>query len=219
LHALDLLVEGKLAREVSSEQIAVRAWKLQPAMFAMKGYEDRYPDHHRVLCALTANGLVSKGFAVSHGGGKYSITEAGKKEIRKYLKCADTPPSGKEETMTDGQAADVVSAAQVAELMRLLNSPPCLNCLTIDEISFADAVDFWDLSGKAPPYEVALAFLSDSLRFLVNKARESGGIVLQNRRSVSSAEIQDLLDLHVKLVKKYLARVKSASVVEKHIKS
>lgn len=59
----------------TSEDLAVAAWKMDPAMFGMDGYYSSYPDNNRVRAALCGKKatLIRKGVLVQVGPKRYRL--------------------------------------------------------------------------------------------------------------------------------------------------
>lgn len=78
LRAACELAAGSTLARVDIAAVAVRAWRLDPQRFGLRGYEDLHPDANRVYAKLSgADGLVALGLLSRTGFGVVSVTRSG----------------------------------------------------------------------------------------------------------------------------------------------
>lgn len=57
------------------EQLAIAAWRAEPALFGMRGYETHHPDSHRVYSYLYGvRGVVQRGEVVPVGATMFQLS-------------------------------------------------------------------------------------------------------------------------------------------------
>lgn len=62
----------------TAEELTVGAWVRNHETFGLRGFEDRYPDHHKVYTHLCGKkGLVAEGL-LAKDGHRYYLTAAGR---------------------------------------------------------------------------------------------------------------------------------------------
>lgn len=78
--------------EVFSEwDLTVAAWQLNPHRWGMRGYEEEYPDHKRVMMEVMGrNNLVNKGWLERPKTNHYQITSAGMAKAAEITAPRDT---------------------------------------------------------------------------------------------------------------------------------
>lgn len=71
-----LLVASKLPQPFPVEALTVAAWEFDKNKFGLAGYEQQYPHHNAVLCAIMgSNGLVKQGKLVRVSPGHYKVAK------------------------------------------------------------------------------------------------------------------------------------------------
>lgn len=79
-----LLAASKLqdsgSLEFSEWDLTVASWKVNKAKWGLRGYEDRHPDHKRVMMELMGKGgLVHRGWLAKSRANHYVLTDAGRR--------------------------------------------------------------------------------------------------------------------------------------------
>ena len=91
LGAADLNEAGR--REFTEWDLTVATWKRDPNRFGCRGYEDRYPDHKRVMMEIMGNkkdNPVRLGRIVKTRPNHYRITDLGRSEADRLINTKDT---------------------------------------------------------------------------------------------------------------------------------
>lgn len=70
-------------------EVVLLAWRMNPRMFGMKGYEEKHPDTNKVLAKLSGKGNLSAwGWMERTGIGVWRVTEKGWAEAQRLAKRA-----------------------------------------------------------------------------------------------------------------------------------
>ena len=123
----------------TAEELIVKAWETDKALFGLQGYADKHPDSNRVLTNIMGNkGLKGKGWIERVGEKQYRLTASGTR-IALELTGQETEMSTR---------AGILERKQILILQRLLNSPALKKKMQTEEenIIFRDACNFWGIS-------------------------------------------------------------------------
>jgi len=180
----------------SLETLVVAAWQADPKALGLRGFEAQHPDSNRVIVALAGpKGLVGRGWLRREGEKIYRLTAEGRGVCCRLLGEPPPPP-----------AVVGLGAAQKAMLARLVDHPVAVK---MDhggkaELKFADACDFWGLSPRTRPADVApfLERFRANLRALAARVEE-GEARLPSGRAVAPADLRFLANLHEWLLERF----------------
>lgn len=89
--------------EFTEWDLTVKAWKLNPTRWGLKGYENKFPDHKRVMNELMAGGtqrLVGKGWLERSSTNHYKLTPAGLAEALN-IQTEDRTPTNRHLALYD----------------------------------------------------------------------------------------------------------------------
>ena len=159
LAANDLSRKGK---EVFTEwDLTVEAWRRDPARFGCRGYEDKYPDHKRVMMEIMSrkkrDNPLRRGHMEKVRPNYYSITSLGKAEAERL----DRADSGAESTRSPGHLFDAVAPfANHRTFRSWLKNPE-------EPRTWLGAAAFLDLAQNTP------TVLQDRLRTVKNAVKGS----------------------------------------------
>lgn len=89
--AYKLTEKGK--KEFTEWELTVETWLLNKSRWGLKGYEDKYPDHKRVMNEIMAKGankVMGRGWVKRIKPNYYSITNSGLSRVNSLLKLNTT---------------------------------------------------------------------------------------------------------------------------------
>lgn len=70
-------------------EVVLLAWRMNPAMFGLKGHEAKHPDANKVLAKLSGKGNLGEwGWMERTGMGVWRVTEKGWREAQRLAKRA-----------------------------------------------------------------------------------------------------------------------------------
>ena len=159
LAANDLSRKGK---EVFTEwDLTVEAWKRDPARFGCRGYEDKYPDHKRVMMEIMSrkkrDNPLRRGHMEKVRPNHYAITSLGRAEAERL----EGVGTGSESTRSPGHLFDAVAPFANHRTFRAwLKNPE-------EPRTWLGAAAFLDLSQNTP------TVLQDRLRTVKNAVKDS----------------------------------------------
>jgi len=184
----------------SAEALIVAAWQKFPRAFGLKGYLEQYPDSNKVLAAIMGGkGIARRGWLAKMGQKLYSLTREGRQVVRRLF--------------TDGEQPEAASTEAVklsAELEKLINGLLASSAIEKTregrqtELTFVDACRFWNVT-ESLSSEVLNARLDHVGAGIAAVERQVGfgSATLNNGRSVSPAELEQLGDLHEYLEERF----------------
>ncbi len=184
----------------SAEALIVASWQKYPRAFGLKGYVEQYPDSNKILAAIMGGkGIARRGWLAKMGQKLYSLTREGRQIVRRLFSDDATP---------DAASAEVVKLG--AEQEKLLTN--LLASTAFDkyresrqaELTFADACRFWNVT-ESLGGDVLNARLDHVGAGIAAVERQVGfgSTTLNNGRSVTSAELEQLGDLHEYLEERF----------------
>jgi len=133
----------------SAEALIVTSWREYPRSFGLKGYEDQFPDSNRVLsCIMGERGLARRGWLGKMGQKLYNLTSQARQAVRRLQ-------DGDDAALTEEPAK--VGRDQERFLLGLLNSSAAQKFEQglKEELTFADACRFWNLTEDLPSEALA----------------------------------------------------------------
>ena len=160
-----LLAANDLSRkgtEVFTEwDLTVEAWRRDPARFGCRGYEDKYPDHKRVMMEIMSrrkkDNPLRKGYMEKVRPNYYTITSLGKAEADRL----DRVEGGGDRPKSPGHLYDAVAPFATHRTFQAWVKNP------EEPRSWLGAAAFLDLSQNTP------TVLQDRLRTVKNAVRGS----------------------------------------------
>jgi hypothetical protein len=184
----------------SAEALIVAAWQKYPRAFGLKGYVEQYPDSNKVLAAIMGGkGIARRGWLAKMGQKLYSLTREGRQVVRKLFVDEEQPEGAGDEPVK-------ISAEHEKLLHVLLNSTAFEKHREgrQSELTFADACRFWNVT-ESVSSDVLNARLDHVGAGIAAVERQVGfgSATLNNGRSVSSKELEQLGDLHEYLEERF----------------
>jgi len=184
----DLLNSG--AKEFNEWELTVAAWKRDPARFGLRGYEQRHPDHKRVMTEIMGRkpgNPVQLMYLEKIRPNTYRLTALGKAEVAR-LRTGGSPKLPREKDPHSRLAAYVSHPA----FARWRNDPeqPRL---------WSDVADFLAASPEAPSDVPAqLEFVRRAIRAGIEYCRERDTMKLESRtregKAIDTRDLAELLD-------------------------
>lgn len=196
LAAFSLEEEGKTP--FSAESLIVSAWRKYPAAFGLKEFVEQYPDSNKVLVGLMGTrGLAHRGWLVKMGKKQYALTREGRQTVRRILEGGEKKPTPIERKP---RATMQLSRDHEKLLLQLLASS-AYEKFREDrkgELSFADACRYWGITENLSGSDLDARFHAFRLSMteIDRLLGGTGEAVIQGGRSVTSAEVGQLDQLH-----------------------
>ena len=184
----------------SAEALIVAAWQKYPRAFGLKGYAEQYPDSNKVLAAIMGGkGIARRGWLAKMGQKLYALTRDGKQVVRRLFVDEEEPE--------DSTGKPVKLSQEHEKLLQQL-----LNSTAVEkyqegrqaELTFADACRFWNVTENTSS-DILNARLDHVGAGIAAMERQVGfgTATLNNGRSVSSKDLDQLSDLHQYLEERF----------------
>lgn len=174
----------------SAETLIVESWKRFPKTFGLKGYVEQHPDSNKILSSIMGEkGLVRRGWLVKMGQKLYSLTQDGRRVVRRITQDDEPLPSSLVKLSRD----------QERFLLNLLDSSAVQKFEENRkaELTFADACRFWGITEnmKGDALDERLGQFNRHLAELERQFADSDGL-LSNDRHVEAGDLRVLTNIH-----------------------
>jgi hypothetical protein len=174
----------------SAETLIVESWKRFPRTFGLKGYVEHHPDSNKILSSIMGEkGLVRRGWLVKMGQKMYSLTQDGRRVVRRITQDDEPLPSNLVK----------VSRDQEHFLLRLLESGAWekFEQNRKAELTFADACRFWGVTEnmKGDALDERIGQFNHQLAEPERLFADGDG-PLSNGRHVDAGEVRVLTNIH-----------------------
>lgn len=185
----------------SAEALIVAAWQKYPRTFGLKGYDEQYPDSNKVLASIMGEkGLARRGWLVKMGQKLYSLSNEGRRSVRRLLQGDDQPETIKSDR-------PVKLAKDHDKLLQGLFVSTAYEKVREgrqQELTFADACRFWNITDNLAS-EVLDARLDHLRAALAEMERQVGlgSANLSDGHSISLDDIAQLCDIHSNLLQRF----------------
>jgi len=180
-----------------AEALIVGAWRQYPRTFGLRGFEEQHPDSNKVLASIMGEkGLARRGWLVKVAQKRYALTREGRQVVRRLLQTEDEPSAALPVQLPDEHER---------LLQALLSSTACHKFRegSQQELKFADACRFWDLTeSSGPVLDARLARLRSTLDE-AERLIGFGSATLTNGRCVSAEDLELLSKVHGFLLERF----------------
>lgn len=190
------------------QELAVRAWKMFPALFGLPGFEELHPDSKKVEAVLYGTkGLVRQGCLVKDGprfDSHYRFVRPwphytgrpGRSRGTNVAAPATSPTPADVPTLDREQAARLTWRLTPANYWHSADPVPASR----DVIDFKAALAFWELTPESTAVDAHLEAVARELAELVG---HEDGVILPSGRHVAPGELRALANLHDSLLQRF----------------
>jgi hypothetical protein len=123
----------------SAETLIVESWKRFPRTFGLKGYVEQHPDSNKILSSIMGEkGLVRRGWLVKMGQKMYSLTQDGRRIVRRITQD-DEPLTSALVKLSRDQETFLQKLTEESAYQKFEENRKA-------ELTFADACRFWGIT-------------------------------------------------------------------------
>src|SRR6188508_1947021 len=124
----------------SAEALIVAAWQKFPKTFGLKGFAELYPDSNKILSSIMGEkGLARRGWLVKMGQKLYALTREGKHVAHKMLRQEPEPEAAPTVRLRPDLERHLISLLDSTAVQKVEEGRK-------NELTFADACRFWDVT-------------------------------------------------------------------------
>ncbi len=185
----------------SAEALIVVAWQKYPRTFGLKGYDDQYPDSNKVLASIMGEkGLARRGWLNKMGQKLYSLSNDGRRAVRRLLQGEEAPETVKRERPIK------LSKDQDKLMQGLFETSAYEKCREgrHQELTFADACRFWGITENQSG-EILDARLDHVRAALADIERIVGmsSANLSDGHNIGSDDVAQMCQIHTQLTQRF----------------